>query len=100
MSLTEANQIMPADLPAYIADARNAPPVAGEFRVAKGRAIAEFELGYLRDLLHQARGNISRAAARAGLQRSALHRLLARYGLNADEFRDRAAPRHDSSRGR
>ena len=85
--LSESNQVMPTDLPAGIIDAPPGRPAAGEFNAAKRRAIMDFEVAYLRALLEEADGNISRAAAVAGLQRTALHRLLLRLGLKAEEFR-------------
>jgi len=87
VSLTESNQIMPADLPAYLTGSQQPSRSAGEFRAAKGRAIAAFEIAYLRALLEEAAGNVSRAAARAGLKRTALHRLLTRHALDAKAFR-------------
>lgn len=87
VSLTESNHVMPADLPPYLTKTPMAQQLASPFRAAKQRAVVEFETGYLRALLEQCGGNISRAAARAGLKRTALHRLLARHGLNADQFR-------------
>jgi len=43
---------------------------------------------YLRALLGAFRGNVSRAAERAGLERESLHRLLRRHGIDAGVFRD------------
>jgi DNA-binding NtrC family response regulator len=42
---------------------------------------------YLSALLRAFNGNVSRAAARAGLERESLHRLLRRHGLSAEPFR-------------
>ncbi|HVH41898.1 MAG TPA: sigma-54-dependent Fis family transcriptional regulator, partial [Labilithrix sp.] len=44
---------------------------------------------YFTVLLQEANGNVTHAAARAGLERESLHRLLKRFGLNADSFRPR-----------
>jgi DNA-binding NtrC family response regulator len=87
MLLSESNQVMPADLPEEILEAPTEPAASGEFNAAKRRAVNEFEVSYLRTLLEHAGGNISRAAARAGLQRTALHRLLLRHGIKAEDFR-------------
>lgn len=43
---------------------------------------------YLTALLTSFGGNVSRAAARAGLERESLHRLLRRHGIRAEGFRD------------
>jgi DNA-binding NtrC family response regulator len=42
---------------------------------------------YLSALLRMFGGNVSRAAERAGMERESLHRLLRRYGIEADTFR-------------
>ncbi len=85
--LSESNQVMPADLPVEILEATAARPLTGEFNVAKRRAIVEFEIDYLTTLLQRTDGNISRAAVLAGLQRTALHRLLQRHSLKAEDYR-------------
>ena len=43
---------------------------------------------YLTALLREFNGNVTRAAERAGIERESLHRLLRRYGLRADDFKD------------
>ena len=43
---------------------------------------------YLSALLKALGGNVSRAAERAGLERESLHRLLRRYGIHAQTYRD------------
>jgi DNA-binding NtrC family response regulator len=45
---------------------------------------------YLVALLKVCAGNVSRAAERAGLERESLHRLLRRFGIQADAFRSGA----------
>lgn len=85
--LTESNQVMPADLPTMLIDASPTGAPLGDFSTAKRRMILEFEVTYLRNMLQQTGGNISRAAALAGLQRTALHRLLLRHGLRAEDYR-------------
>ncbi len=44
---------------------------------------------YLVELLHAARGNVTRAAQRAAVERESLHRLMRRYHLRAEDFRDK-----------
>jgi DNA-binding NtrC family response regulator len=61
-------------------------PVA-DFKHAKAHAVAEFERGYLSQLLASTRGNISLAARMSRKDRSALNKLVKKYGLSARQFR-------------
>jgi transcriptional regulator with PAS, ATPase and Fis domain len=54
------------------------------FKEAKGRLIEGFERDYLTHLLRRHRGNISRAAAEAGIDRNYIHRLVKKYNLPVD----------------
>jgi DNA-binding NtrC family response regulator len=89
VSLTDCNQIGPLDLPEYLVEAvrGSGAPVGGSFRREKGKVIRDFEQAYLSRLLAETSGNVSEAARRAGMKRSALHRLLARYGIHTTEFK-------------
>jgi DNA-binding NtrC family response regulator len=44
---------------------------------------------YLVALLREFGGHVTHAAERAGMERESLHRLLKRYGVKADDFKDR-----------
>ncbi len=44
-------------------------------------------LEYLAALMREFRGNVTRAAERAGMERESLHRLLKRYGIRSDDFK-------------
>lgn len=57
------------------------------FREAKEAAITEFYRRYIRGLLSDSDGNISRAAEKAGIQRQYLHRLIKEAGLEAESFK-------------
>jgi DNA-binding NtrC family response regulator len=57
------------------------------FREAKDRAIQYFHHQYIRRLLEQYGGNISRAAEAAGIQRQYLHRLIKDARIEATEFK-------------
>jgi DNA-binding NtrC family response regulator len=59
------------------------------FREAKERAIQHFHSHYIRRLLEQHGGNISRAADAAGIQRQYLHRLIKEAGIEAAEFKSK-----------
>lgn len=56
------------------------------FKTAKARAIADFELRYLRDLLHRTSGNITHAARLAGQDRSAFNKLVRKHKLSHGDF--------------
>ncbi|HET6611939.1 MAG TPA: sigma 54-interacting transcriptional regulator [Kofleriaceae bacterium] len=74
--------------PAYIGAAPDIS--AGEevlelpFKEAKSRLIESFERDYLTQLLHRHRGNISRAANEAGIDRNYIHRLVKKYNITID----------------
>ena len=89
VSLTDCNQITPLDLPQPILEGvrGSSVPLTGSFRQEKGKIIRDFERTYLSKLLVDTGGNVSEAARRAGMKRSALHRLLARHGLHTAEFK-------------
>ena len=54
------------------------------FKEAKAALVETFERDYLTALLARHRGNISRAAAEAGIDRNYIHRLVKKYGLEVD----------------
>ncbi len=59
------------------------------FREAKDRAIHFFHCEYIRRLLGQHGGNISRAAEAAGIQRQYLHRLIKEAGIEPEDFKSK-----------
>ena len=54
------------------------------FKDAKAALVESFEREYLTALLARHHGNISRAAAEAGIDRNYIHRLVKKYGLEVD----------------
>jgi DNA-binding NtrC family response regulator len=66
------------------------PPAASSdvlelpFKEAKAALVESFERDYLTALLARHRGNISRAASEAGIDRNYIHRLVKKYGLEVD----------------
>jgi len=54
------------------------------FKEAKAQLVEAFERDYLAALLARHHGNISRAAAEAGIDRNYIHRLVKKYGLEVD----------------
>ena len=54
------------------------------FKEAKAALVETFEKDYLQALLARHKGNISRAASEAGIDRNYIHRLVKKYGLEVD----------------
>jgi two-component system response regulator AtoC len=85
--------VEPKDLPPAILAALAATAPAGQalatlpYRQAMERAQERASREYLVALLTEFRGNVSRAAMRAGLERESLHRLLKKNGLRSDDFK-------------
>jgi two-component system response regulator GlrR len=63
------------------------PDITRPFRELKQEAIDAFEKAYLIELLREHRGNLARAARAAGMDRKNLWTLVARHGLDRDQFR-------------
>jgi DNA-binding NtrC family response regulator len=59
------------------------------FRDAVELARERISRDYLVALLREFEGNVTQAAARAGVKRESLHRLLKQYGIRSDDFRRR-----------
>jgi DNA-binding NtrC family response regulator len=62
----------------------NADVLELPFKEAKAALVESFERDYLSALLARHRGNISRAAAEAGIDRNYIHRLVKKYNLEVD----------------
>lgn len=95
ISLAESNQVTPLDLPeAVLCMSESCAKFSTEakFQQAKQQVVREFERGYLQNCLRVCRGNVSAAAAHAGMPRSAFHRLMRKHGLSADDFRQPEGP--------
>jgi DNA-binding NtrC family response regulator len=60
--------------------------LAEDFCVAKARAVKAFERRYLEALMRAAKGNVTRAAEKAGKERRALGKLLKKHGIDAAHF--------------
>ena len=61
-----------------------APAAPPEYEAARRQALDDFEREYCRAIVAHAGGNVSRAAAAAGLSRQMLHRLLRKHDLRDD----------------
>jgi transcriptional regulator with PAS, ATPase and Fis domain len=88
--LEPGSQIRPEDIPALGETAPSGGSTLMPSEVtteepyysARDRLVAAFELQYLTQLVTEARGNMSRAARAAGVDRTTLYRLLERHGLH------------------
>jgi len=88
--LEPGSQIRPENIPALggLGNPAVGAPIPSEvtteepYYAARDRLIAAFELQYLTQLVAQARGNMSRAARAAGVDRTTLYRLMERHGLH------------------
>ncbi|HEX9292001.1 MAG TPA: sigma-54 dependent transcriptional regulator [Anaeromyxobacteraceae bacterium] len=83
-----------ADLPPDVLVAPAVAPPGGvlttlPYREALDLARDRVSRDYLVALLRELRGNVTQAAARAGMERESLHRLLKRYGIRSDDFKER-----------
>ncbi len=93
--LATGPSITRAHLPARLVQGEEAaaavPRTNAELKAAKARAGAEaahrVEHRFLTELLRAARGNVSEAARKAGMNRSWLHQVLRRHGLDPRAFR-------------
>jgi DNA-binding NtrC family response regulator len=90
LQMLDTRSALGADNTAGPAAANRKAGAALGFREAKLRAVAEFERGYVADLLTLTQGNISRAARLASQDRSAFGKLVRKYGVMTEP--DRANP--------
>jgi DNA-binding NtrC family response regulator len=86
-ALADGPTVRVRDLPEHLRP-RGGPAPAGlgkdvPLREAREAWLRAFTEEYLTDVLRRHGGNISRAAKTAGVDRKTLHRLLAKYGINA-----------------
>jgi len=58
------------------------------FKDAKGRLVGDFERRYWEDLLDQAEGNVTRAAALGGIHRKSLEYLMKKLDLSRNAMRN------------
>jgi DNA-binding NtrC family response regulator len=59
-------------------------PLRDVVEQARDRVTREYLVALLREL----KGNVTKAAARAGMERESLHRLLKKHGLRSDDYRE------------
>jgi DNA-binding NtrC family response regulator len=62
--------------------------LSASFKKAKQGAVMAFEKRYLESLMRRNEGNISRSAEEAGVERRNFQRLLKKYNIASEAFRD------------
>ena len=90
LAMFSGSSILPDDLPDSIVSTDRAamPPSGGEgFFGRRDEHLAEFERGYLHNLLSTLKGDVAAAAKEAQLPRGTLYRLLKKYGINLADYR-------------
>ncbi|MBI2566975.1 MAG: sigma-54-dependent Fis family transcriptional regulator [Candidatus Schekmanbacteria bacterium] len=90
-AFAESTQVMPEDLPPALLSAVEGGQIAvegGSFRESRHAAVERFERGYISKQLRLAGGNVTQAAHLSRLTRQAFHRLMSKYGIQGDDFRD------------
>ena len=63
--------------------------MAKGYKDAKEAALRRFNARYIGSLLSESGGNVSQAARSCGLERQALQQIMRRYGIDADEYRQK-----------
>ena len=92
VAIATGSSILSRDLPAELA-APASPRFPGPalaampYREVVEQAQDRISREYLVALLTEFHGNVTRSAARAGLERESLHRLLKKHGLRSDDFK-------------
>ncbi len=95
VAVASGELVLPEDLPAEVRSEAGAPatPAAAAlaampYKDAVAGARDRVSRDYLVALMTEFGGNVTRAAERAGVERESLHRLLRKYGLRSEDFKD------------
>ncbi len=93
VAVAKGSSVTPQDLPPEISGGRQGPalppevlpeaPLREVVDLARDRATRD----YLIALMREYKGNVTKAAERAGMERESLHRLLKKHGLRTDDYR-------------
>jgi len=91
--------ITPDDIPFYETPAKDAAEKAiptalldEGYHAAREKLVSNFEKAYLWRVVDRAGGNMSKAARIARIDRTTLYRLIERYSLNREEFKEARVP--------
>ncbi|MCW5811558.1 MAG: sigma-54-dependent Fis family transcriptional regulator [Labilithrix sp.] len=91
-ALTRGNEVLRTALPEEILEDGEPPEVdlaTLTYREVLALSRDRMTREYLIAVLKAVKGNVTQAAERAGVERESVHRLLKRYGLRADDYRER-----------
>ena len=93
VAVAKGSSVTPQDLPPEVSGGRQGPalppevlpeaPLREVVDLARDRATRD----YLIALMREYKGNVTKAAERAGMERESLHRLLKKHGLRTDDYR-------------
>ncbi|MGD8212546.1 MAG: helix-turn-helix domain-containing protein [Desulfobacterales bacterium] len=91
--LETTNVLTPESFPAELfepGDARAVLPVEAHLPLAdaRRRAIDDFERQYLKELFARTKGRVNRAAEDAGISSRQLNKLMLKYGIQKEAFKD------------
>ena len=92
--LESSDHLSPASFPTELFDDDNHPafiPVNDSLPIAEARrsAVESFEREYLNALLTRHKGRINASAETAGITTRQLHKLLVKYGIQKENFKDK-----------
>jgi len=89
VTLARNNTIKPIDLPAHLQTKENSVADSSKSSLSeiKQKTIRDVEKNYLISILKKNSGNVTKAAAEAGLTRRHLYRLINTYQLNPSDWR-------------
>ena len=87
--MSRGEKLLPEDIPLKVPgrDGKLLPEEIPNLRKARLSSNDEFEKKFIRVRLAESRGNITKAAETAGINRESFHRLMKKHSLKADEFK-------------
>jgi DNA-binding NtrC family response regulator len=93
VAVAKGPRVTAQDLPGELSEPAGAGPAGGvstslPYREAVDQVRDRFSREYLVALMREFKGNVSKAAERARVERETLHRLLKKHGVRGHDFRD------------
>jgi len=93
--LETSDLLTPESFPAELFDKEVSSPVLSmdtdvSLSEARRKAVLCFEKQYLKELMSRNRGKINQSAQEAGISTRQLHKLMLKYGLRKEDFKNRA----------